>query len=72
MIRLRFTRPSAVRTFRIPIMVGATPVTAVLGIGAVVLMTVYLRPEAWALGALMLLSGVSAWWLGGRLGRKAP
>jgi len=71
-IRLRFTRPSAVRTFRIPIMVGATPVTAVLGIGAVVLMTVYLRPEAWALGALMLLSGVSAWWLGGRLGRKAP
>jgi ABC-type proline/glycine betaine transport system ATPase subunit len=63
-IRLRFTRPDAARTFRIPGTVGATPVTAVLGIGTVVLMTVYLRPEAWALGALMVLSGIAAWWLG--------
>lgn len=69
-IRLRFKHPSADRTFRIPFAIGAVPVTAVLGIGTVVLMTVYLRPEAWTLGALMVLSGVGAWFLGGRLGRE--
>lgn len=69
-IRLRFTRPEAHRTFRIPFAIGAAPVTSVLGIGTVALMTAYLRPEAWVLGALMLLSGVSAWFLGGHLGRQ--
>lgn len=69
-IRLRFTHPKADRTFRIPFAIGATPVTAVLGIGTIALMAAYLRPEAWILGALMLLSGIGAWLLGGYLGRQ--
>jgi len=70
LIRLRFTRPTADRTFRIPLTIGATPVTAVLGIVTVALMAAYLRPEAWVLGGLMMVSGGGAWLLGGYLGRQ--
>lgn len=70
-IRLRRTMPLGDRTFRVPWTVKRVPVPAMLGIAATVLMTVYLRPEAWILGGLMLVSGVGAWWLGGHLGREA-
>lgn len=68
-IRLRSTQPLAERSFRIPMSVGPVPITAVLGLATIALMTAYLRPEAWALGVLMVLSGMGAWFLGGRLGR---
>jgi len=70
-IRLRLTQPLAVRSFRIPLSVGPVPITAVLGLATIILMTAYLRPEAWVLGGLMVVSGVGAWFLGGRLGRAS-
>lgn len=70
-IRLRSTQPLAVRSFRIPASIGSVPITAVLGLATIVLMTAYLRPEAWVLGGLMVVSGVGAWFLGGRLGRAS-
>ncbi len=69
LIRLRFLRPDATRTIRVPLDVRGVPVFPTLGIASVVLMTVYLRPEAWVLGALMVASGIAAWHLGGHLGR---
>lgn len=70
-IRLRSTQPLAVRSFRIPMSVGPVPITAVLGLATIILMTAYLRPEAWVLGGLMVVSGMGAWFLGGRLGRAS-
>jgi basic amino acid/polyamine antiporter, APA family len=69
-IRLRVLLPRQPRTFRIPLSVGPVPVTAVLAIATTAVMTAYLQPAAWALGALMVGGGVLAWLIGPHVGRQ--
>jgi APA family basic amino acid/polyamine antiporter len=70
-IQLRRRMPEAPRTFLAPGRIARLPLTPLLAIASVLLMLAYLRPEAWVFGAVMVASGVCAWFLGGRLGRVA-
>src|SRR5207244_2280167 len=69
-IRLRFLLPNLERSFRVPLSFGGFPVPTVLAIVTTALMMYYVGANAWVLGALMLASGVGAWWVGPSFGRK--
>ena len=54
---------------RVPLSFRGFPAPTILAIATTVLMMTYLGASAWVLGALMLASGVGAWWVGPYFGR---
>jgi APA family basic amino acid/polyamine antiporter len=68
LIRLRYTRPDARRTFRVPLSVGKTPLPPIAGAVTAVVMLAYLEPAAWAIGAGALGLGILVW---AAIGRRA-
>jgi APA family basic amino acid/polyamine antiporter len=61
LIRLRYTRPTARRTFRVPLSIGKMPVPPIAGAITAVVMLAYLEPVAWAVGAGALAAGALVW-----------
>jgi APA family basic amino acid/polyamine antiporter len=72
LIVLRFRRPNAPRGFRAPFSVGRVPLTAVLAIGSVLAMMLFLNLEAWLIGGATIAAGILLWWTAGRVDLPDP
>jgi APA family basic amino acid/polyamine antiporter len=62
-ISLRFQRPGAARTMRVPLTLGKVPGVAVVAFAMTAVMMASLKAEAWGLGGLALALGAMAWLL---------
>jgi APA family basic amino acid/polyamine antiporter len=68
-VRLRFSRPDAARTMRVPLVVARVPAIAVAAFVLAAAMMTSLQASAWALGLLVLAAGALAWFV--KAGRVA-
>ena len=61
LVVLRFARPEAPRTFRVPGAIGRLPLSPLAATLTVAVMMAFLDPLAWALGGGALAAGAAAW-----------
>ena len=68
-VRLRFSRPDAARTMRVPLAVARVPMIAVVAFVLALAMMGALQASAWGLGLLVLAAGALVWFVkAGRAG----